>query len=1104
MNLNAFNLGVPGIWLPPKIILIMKLIVIIMTGLLMQVSAAGLAQKLTYVQKNAALSQVFFEIRNQTGYDVLWPAPELDVTQKINANFKAAGLSEVMEQCLQKGNFSFSIEDQTIVIKEKMPSFLEGLAERWAAIDIRGRVVDEKGDPLPGATVTVKATGKFVVTNDKGEFYLKGVEEGLVLVLSYIGYTNREVPAIKDLGEIRMVMASADLQEVEINKGYYTEKRRLSTGSVDRVTAAEIEKQPVSNLLQALQGRMAGVNITQSSGIPGANFKVEIRGQNSLRSDGNYPLYIINSVPISANTLTSAAGNSVYPGSQGASPLNGINPSDIIAVEILKDADATAIYGSRGANGVVLITTKTSMPGKMSADVNIYSGVGEVTRKMKLLNTDEYIMMRKEAFKNDGITTYPVTAYDLNLWDQKRYTDWQEELIGGTGHTYDAQLNLSGGTEQSLYRFGGGYHRDTPVFPGNFSDQRLSGFFNLSSKALKRFKSEITINYSISTSKLSKEDFTSKALTLSPNSPALFDEAGNINFENETFAENPISTTRKPYSANTKYLIGNASLEYMIFKKLFLKLNSGYTNATMRDVVMTPLSSYPASYSAFLTNESTFGSTQTNSWIIEPQINWGTELGKGNLNFLLGSTFQQEDRESLLQNAKGFASEYLMENISAVPAANIISNFSNSRYRYNSIFGRLNYELNSKYILNVTGRRDASSRFGPDKVLADFWAIGAAWNFANEGFVRKYLPFITSGKLRSSYGLTGSDQIGNYQYLDIYSTVSGGQYQGISGLNPKQLFNPNYSWETNKKFESAVELSFLNDRIMFTGAYYINRSSNQLVGYRLPWTTGFSSVQSNLNATVENRGIEISVNAINIKSKNFRWSTSLNLTFPKNKLVNYPNLAGTSYSTTYVVGQPLSILFVYDQKGVNPQNGIYDVVDIDGNGLLNQLDKTSYLFLGPKCYGGFQNILNYKSFQLDALLQFVKQDGRNYLGEFTTPGTGFNQPTEVLSRWQNLGDDKPIQKFSSGVVAINSQAFSNYRESTALVSDASFIRLKNVSLSYRFNEEMNKRLGVQHSKVFIQGQNLVTITKYKGLDPESQGMRLPPLRWLTMGVQLTF
>ncbi|WP_343303079.1 SusC/RagA family TonB-linked outer membrane protein [Chitinophaga niabensis] len=1056
---------------------------------------------------NQPIEKVFRQIENQTGYAFFYGHSLLDPNSLVSIKADRFRLSQVMDVILKGKNITWKIKENGIVLSKKQDTEVRDSPTQISAdsipkITIRGTVNSDEGFPLPGASIQISGTRIGTVTNAQGQFILNGVLPQSILIISYTGF-QLEQYIIKDNETLIVRLKKLiGLLDESVIIAYGTSSRRKLTGSVSRVTSADIIKQPVSNPLAALQGRMAGVQITQQTGVPGGGFRIQIRGQNSLRSEGNDPLYIIDGVPFTSTSLSNNLTSSSILGSFGLSPLNSINPNDIESVEVLKDADATAIYGSRGANGVVLITTKKGQAGKTRIDLNVYAGAGKVTKFMDLLNTDQYLEVRKEAYKNDNITVYPANAYDINgKWDQKRYTNWQRELIGGTAHFTDVQASISGGNNNTQFLVSGGYHKETTVFPGKDADQRASMHFSLNNKsANQRFKTALSASYSSQFTTLPGTDLSSLAVNLAPNAPSLYDSTGNLNWENSTWT-NPLTTTKQPYNATANNLASNLQLNYELLPGLEIKSTFGYVNYTLTSIRKFPISAgNPATVSPV--NSAYYANSALKSWSIEPQISWRRTLGKGRIEILGGVSFQEQLTTGIAQIGTGYSSESLLDDIKSADRVTI-SNSNYAEYRYHALFGRINYEFLGKYIFNITGRRDGSSRFGPDRRFANFGSIGMAWIFSGEGFIQRNIPLISFGKLRGSYGVTGSDAIGDYGYISTYQVS--GTYQGGAGLNPSNLLNPDYSWETNRKLEAALEVGLVKDRLYFTIAWYRNRSSNQLVGYPLPPTSGFDKIQYNLPASVQNTGFEIEFTTVNFQSNKFSWTSSLNLTIPRNKLLSYPNIDASSFANTYAVGYPLTIRKLYYFKGVDAATGAYVVEDVDKNGLINANDLKSVKFVGQNFFGGLLNKLTYRGFQLDFLLQFVKQYGPNFRNTgFGVPGFANNQPTYILNRWKKIGDNALVQRYTSGgnVAALN--GFINSASSDYIVSDASFIRLKNISVSYKIPPRWIHRLRLEGSRIYIQSQNILTFTNYEGSDPERQSANiLPPLKVITAGIQIT-
>jgi TonB-linked SusC/RagA family outer membrane protein len=887
------------------------------------------------------------------------------------------------------------------------------------------------------------------------------------------------------------------IEEITLNAGYYSVKDKERTGSISKVTAKDIENQPVTNVLSTVQGRMAGVSITQNSGVPGGGFDIQIRGKNSLRSAGNAPLYIIDGVPIGSE-MTSPYSGVVLPGAS-INPLNSINPNDIESLEILKDADATAIYGSRGANGVVLVTTKRGKSGKLGLSFNTTYGLSQVTSKMKMMDTGQYLNMRKQAFANDGITTYPATAYDVNgLWDQNRNTDWVKMLIGNTAATSNSQLSLSGGSETTTFLMSFGHNEQTTAFGNGFKYTSNNIATNISHRSLdKKLQLNVSNMFSDQGNNIVRSDITRQAYLLAPNAPALYDQNGKLNWENNTFT-NPVAAYNSTYTNDSKQFLTNINTTYELFANFRLKLNAGINYQTFEELALQPNTMYNPSF-ALGQSSANSRASQSNqdrfSFIIEPQANWIYKNGGHEIDVLVGGTFQRETNKQGTMTGIGFESNLFIENIGAAQTKTISVQI-NIEYKYAAAFGRINYQFRNRYILNVTGRRDGSSRFGPNKRFANSGAIGAAWLFSEETLF-KDSSWLSFGKLRGSFGSAGSDNIGDYQFLDTY-TVSSLIYNATTGLLPSRLYNPDYSWEKTVKFETALELGFFKNRLNFTAAWYRNRSSNQLVGIQLPSITGFTSVLANLPATVENTGLELEITARPLRSENFQWDTGFNISFPRNKLISFPGLEGSTYASQYVIGQPTSIVKVYQFEGINAQTGQYQFTDFNGDGKISSPDDNKVVEkIGVEFFGGWNNTLRYKNWDLSFLFQFVKQRNWNYNNIMPVPGgvAMANQPLEVLNVWSAENPNGAYMPYTSGASTLHTL----FQSSTAAISDASFIRLKNLQVGYRIPI---KNSIFREVKIYFQGQNLITLTKYFGIDPEFTYLGfLPPSRTYAFGAQ---
>ena len=1064
------------------------------------------------------------QIRKQTGYDFFYSQGIMENAKPVNINLSKVNIEKALEICFKDQPLMYTIENKIVTIREKEVSFLDKVIARFQTIDVRGRVVDSLGNGLSGASVNVKGGRGSTLTNANGDFQLNHIADDATIVVSYLGYITREVPA-KNIATIQLAQSTSKLDEIHVI-AYGITSKRLATNNSSGITAKDIETQPINNPLLALAGRTPGVMVTQASGLAGSAVTVEIQGRNSI-TKGNAPFYVVDGSPYSSNVLPTINDVLGITSSNGAAdvgtgnPFSYLNPSDIESIEVLKDADATAIYGSRAANGAILITTKKGKSGSTKVEATIKNGVGQVAHKMKLLNTGQYLMMRKEAYANDGnILPTPTTGtksssnYDLTVWDQNQYTDWQEKLIGNTSHYSDTQTSISGGSNQTTFRINGGYHRETTVFPGEFSDVKASVGINVNHQSSnQKFKLQFSANYLKDNNQLTNKDLTNVALTLPPNAPLLYKLDGSLNWERietNSVAKDSISTWTNPlssllslYQIKANNLISNLDLSYTILKGLTFKTNLGYSSLTTAEYSTAPLIMFKPESRANNSRGAGYSNGLITNWIIEPQLTYNFYIGRGKVDILTGTTFQNKKSDLVQLSGSGYSSDLVLKDIKSASEVRIGDQRILSDYKYSAFFGRINYNFDNRYIVNLTARRDGSSRFGHENQFHNFGAVGAAWLFSSEDFLKDQLSILSFGKLKGSYGTTGNDQIGDYAFLNLYNIVNGDvPYGGFNGLAPDGHSNPYLQWELTKKLQGGIDLGFFNDKILLGINYFRNRSSNELLNYSLPNITGFPSILINFPATVQNTGWEISLSTTNIKQSSFSWHSYFNLTLPKNKLIQFPDLETSTYANILVVGHAINVQKAYSMNGVNPETGLWEYNSRDGK-IINPPsfanDRIAIIDVNPKAFGGFQNTFSYKGFDLDFLFQFVKQKSKDfYLGPNNTIGGVSNEPIQILNRWQKIGDQANYQKFTRNRTITNAgNSDFNYR-------DASFIRLKNLSLSWTLPDQWITPAKLQHCRVFVQGQNLLTFTNYIGLDPENySNQSLPPLRVITFGLQVT-
>lgn len=1076
-----------------------------MLCLLSYFGQAAAAQNLTLTVTNAKFQQVVKEIEAHSKYRFIYDPSEIDNSTLYTVNVVEKTIDVVLKQLFKDGKLKYQTFENTVVVKRKNTTNSNAVQN---AITVT--VLDETNKPIPGVTLKIKNKPAVFGTNEEGKATLTGLATGDILVVLYIGYKTQEIKL--DGNNVNVVLAPdlSKLDEVVV-VGYGTSTNRNNLGSISSVTAKDLETQPVIDPLAALQGRATGLMISSNSGLPGGGFNVQLRGANSLQS-GNTPLYIVDGVPFSDDSM-----NQFIAANGRQNPLAMINPKDIERIDILKDADATAIYGSRGANGVVLITTKRGQAGSLKVDFGTNVGASKAIKTLEMLNTEQFLELRKEAFKNDNNAPTAGNAPDLLTWSQTDYNDWQDKLYGFSAPFSSYQLSMSGGSDQVKYLFSGSYNNQGDPLPGDKSYNRVNGAFNISSQSKNgKFKLNASVNYATDKNNTVPTDLA-QYYNLAPNY-YLYNPDGSYYWFG-TSIQNPYAVMQRTSVSRSKSLLANSVASYQILTGLEAKVSFGYNLKSMDQVQTLPSTGFNPANATGPT--ASYGFSDFNSVIVEPQLNYTKTFGKHEIKVLLGGTWQQSENNGHLLLGSGYASDSQLENM-VVASTLRATSMQFADYRYQSIFSRISYNYDNKYFLNLSGRRDGSSRFGPGNKYGNFGAVGAGWIFSNEDFLKDN-NVLSFGKLRASFGLTGSDQIGDYRYLDVWSGSL--PFQGVVGLAPTRVFNPYYQWEENTKREIGLELGFLNDRFFLNTTYYNNRSGNQLVDITLSPQTGYSSYFGNWPAKIENSGWEFDLTSNNINSKDFKWTTSLNFSLPKNKLLEYPGLAASADANKYIIGESTRIVKGYQFTGVDAATGVAQFLDLNGDNTLSAADEVILGNLMPKYYGGLNNTFSYKGASLSFLFQFVKQEGPGLaygplagnLGGLT------NFDVSVLDRWKKPGDitDIPRASSSSPNASLAATRYTSfYRYSSAAWEDASFIRLKNISLGYDISK-WTQKVSLKRASINFSAQNLITWTSFRGLDPEIQGFdrsflstvnpygsvktsSTPTMRTFTFGLQVTF
>jgi TonB-linked SusC/RagA family outer membrane protein len=1047
--------------------------------------------------KGMTITRVLREMESQTGYHVIYVTSILANVPTVDLNLKKVDLRQALKACFAGLNLDFTVDFQAITVFPKIPG-----GDLY--LPLKGRVQTANGEPLEGATIGVEGIAQ-LKTRGGGWFEIPVDKPETKVTISYAGYSPVTLTLNNtDIHAIVLQPTAASLDEVVV-QAYGKTTQRLLTGSVTPVGGAIIGLQGNGNVLGALEGRVPGMMIRQYNGVPGSGYGVLIRGQRSI-AQGTNPLIVIDGVPIADNGgyMSMIGSGSAQGAMVGASVLNNIPASAIASVQVLKDAAATAIYGSRGANGVLLVTLRAGTVGKLHWAVDVNTGGEQTVRTSPLMNTTQYLELRKEAVSNDNFVPDSNNIPELR-WGTTRYTNFKKFVTGHTGLKENAGVDLSGGDSNNVYLFSGSYYNETAVFPGTTDDQRMAIYGHLHHQSLnRRLRLDVSLLYSWENNLLPMLD-PSPTMYLAPNASPFFTAAGQPQWSSDsvTYLNIP-AQSYNTYRGRVNNQFNHLQLSWDLLPGLALQTSLGYCGlSTGENSQLLIAGQVPAPNT---TGQTTYTSNTGHSELIEEMAHFTRSIGAGQLTAQLGADWQEQRADSNAETASDYTSDLLLATGGGNPT---ISSGSNSiDYRYIAVFGRLNYVFRHRYIAELSGRRDGSSRFGPGHQWGNFWAASAAWIFGDEDWVKKQ-SWLSLGKLRGSIGTTGNDQIGENGYTQVYSpTAAARGYQGLQGVTPESYANNDLRWEVNYNSELALDLGFLKDKILLSVAAYRDWTANQLVYLTLPGQSGLPGVFSNVAANVVNEGLEFSLQTFNWTSGSVRWVSTATFTLPVNRLKSFPELSTSIYSASLVKGRSLTVLngFHFDSVGV--YSGLYTFRN--GSGATNP-----GIFPGGNLdahyYGGMEQSIRYKSLQLDIFLEYRGQSGVNpyvTLYQYYPPGFEGNSmlgngPVEWLERWHQYGQRAPLQKLTEDYGSAAYGQMLNYIGSDAKSINASFIRWKSCSLSYQLPKPWLTHLGIAEGKVYVRGQNLLTFTHYPITDPETQDPTvLPPTRSLVAGLSL--
>jgi TonB-linked SusC/RagA family outer membrane protein len=983
-------------------------------------------------------------------------------------------------------------------------------AQTQSSVVVIGKITDaENGEPLSGVSIVVKGTVRGTITNIDGVYTITTKDRD-ILVFSFIGYTSQEV-LVGDKTKIDIALTSADSKlDNLIVVGYGVQKKSQIASAIATISEKDFRDQPVSNLANSIQGRVSGLNVTMPSGTPGAGLLINVRGYNN-------PLYVVDGIPLlseSNSALSTAFDLSGKPTGSGQtlSSVSDINPNDIQSIEVLKDASAAAIYGARAANGVILITTKRGQVGKPETHFNFYTGLQQLARPIKFMSSAQFRELIEEARANDlalynadknvfgadfdpSVLTDPLAAFDVA---SSPNTNWLDEVTR-VAPISNYELAFKGGNNSTRYYTSAGYFDQTGIVIEN-AFKRFNYRLNLDHQQTDRLSFGANLSTTFSRNRRSFNDDTysgiiTNALGASPFMPVYEDDGTYANYENyeaSWLSDNPVKSAKEIRAYTNSYrLLGTVYGQYQITPNINFKSSWSADGSFLFDRQFKSALTVDAQTVGGEAFEASFRNL---TWLNENTLNYVRNFDKHSLNVLGGVSLQETyiDRSSAL--GQGFPSGKL-ERLSSAAAVVSASSVGTS-FGLVSYIGRVNYAYADKYLLTASIRTDGSSRFSKNNRYGSFPSAAVAWTLSKEPFFKSFKKYLTDFKIRLSYGLTGDQEIGDFQNITFYTAS---RYAGQSGLQIRNIADPSLSWQQNRMLNVGFDFEVLDGR--FNGSFDVfdSRKDRLLSEDVVAGTTGFSTVTRN-SGEVQNLGAEFNLNASIIRNARLRWDVNFNATFVRNQIKSLSNdevtlNAYNDLEATHIlkVGKPIGSFIGLKYLGVNSDNGDALFQDTNNDGVVDFDDAVILGHALPNYFGGLTNNFKYRDFDLSIFLRFSGGNQVYNLIRSTTENLGWsndgglssvyaNNTLAVLDRWRKKGDkaEYPRASFVNPNFNVNSSQF---------VEDGSFMRLQNLSLGYTFERERkvvdnSKPEKLWSARIYFTAQNLFLISKYKGFDPE--------------------
>lgn len=1085
-------------------------------------SAKGFSQSITLKAENMPLEKVLILIGKQSGHFFFYKYNEIKDARPVTLNLKKVSLEGALKESFRGQPFGFTIDNKTIIVN-KIPQVPVAKPVRK---ETSGSVVDQNGNPLPGAAIRVKGSDQAVVSDGSGMFSFSDLDDGAVLMISYTGFATQEIRV--STGTPLRIVLREDTQSLNavVVIGYGTQERKDITGAISSMNAEKIKDQAVFTVDNAMAGQMAGVQVSQATGAPGGGSSVRIRGAGSL-SAGNDPLYVVDGFPVTNDF------------NQTNNPLNTINPADIADIQVLKDASATAIYGSRGSNGVVIITTKSGKSGTSKIDLTVNTGIQQVERYLDVLNASEYASYLNEARNNAWVNSGPGrSASDPNsartnnvmylLPDMIKDpaslgngTDWQKEIYRSASMR-NYQLNFSGGNDKTKYFVSGGYLTQEGIII-NSDLKRYSFRVNVESDVHKRVKvgANLTPSYTFNNLVNAEGNWQAGGIVQSALTAAPFltpyDSEGNYTKITglgigTSEVDNPLKLAKESYNKHgTLRLLGTAFAEINILDGLTFKTLVGTDFRNFRENVFSPSTVNPNSVNAAKVPTATAVTSETKNWLAEYTLSYNKKFLKHSVNALVGYTAQKEYIDYSSTAGTNFANDQ----IKTMNAAGLITSAITTQEEWAliSYLARLNYSYADKYLFTATFRRDGSSRFGTDNKWGFFPSVSLGWRISEENFL-KNAGWLSELRLRTSYGLTGNNFISNYGHIGltgIENYIFGGS--GGSIINGTRLTNiPNsmLGWEKNNQLDVGLEIGLLKNRISMSLDYYIKNTSDLLLNVPVPTLTGYATALQNIGK-IRNKGLEFTLLSRNLVSQ-LKWTTDFNISTNKVKVLalgpdgspiisRQVTSANAPTHITEVGAEPGSfygykVIGVYqnaDEVAATPsiagesKPGHLKFEDVDSDGQITSTDRTKLGSPFPDFTYGMTNTFSYKNLDFSFSLQGVQgfevlNMARRYYGNYAGSYNVLKSASQGWRSEQQPGNGtSPMVDRNFGALP-GSNLVNNV--TSAFIEDGSYLRVRNVTLGYNIPVARITKSKIANARISFSVQNVFTFTKYEGYNPE--------------------